>query len=99
MMKGPIQIRGAYNWRAAFLQHTFGPEGQPENVDGYGQFDAKGVPRASAEDHTGVADAIMAGDATGASREMYMLIEGALNLLLSREGPPMPRRATRSRIM
>jgi TonB-dependent receptor len=37
--KGPIQIRGAYNWRAAFLQHTFGAEGQPENVDAYGQFD------------------------------------------------------------
>jgi DNA-binding FadR family transcriptional regulator len=54
----------------------------------------KGVPRASAEDHKRVADAIMAGDATGASREMYMLIEGALNLLLSR-GDPSKRRVAK----
>ena len=37
--KGPIQLRAAYNWRAKFLQRTFGKEGQPENVDAYGQLD------------------------------------------------------------
>ena len=56
----------------------------------------KGVPRASAEDHKRVADAIMAGDAKGASREMYMLIEGALNLLLSRGNPAKRRVAERT---
>lgn len=55
----------------------------------------KGVPRASAEDHKRVADAIMAGDATGASREMYKLIEGALNLLLSHGDTPKRRVAER----
>ncbi len=56
----------------------------------------KGVPRANAEDHKRVSDAIMAGDATAASREMYKLIEGALNLLLSRVNPPKRRAAVRS---
>jgi len=40
--KGPVQIRGAYNWRAGFLRHTNNGfvAGQPENVDSYGQYDA-----------------------------------------------------------
>ncbi|HTM80084.1 TonB-dependent receptor, partial [Asticcacaulis sp.] len=37
--KGPIQLRAAYNWRAKFLNRTFGSEGQPENYDAYGQLD------------------------------------------------------------
>ncbi|WP_165799496.1 TonB-dependent receptor [Sphingomonas oleivorans] len=37
--KGPIQLRGAYNWRAKFLRRTFGAQGQPENVGAYGQYD------------------------------------------------------------
>ena len=39
--KGPVQIRGAYNWRAGFLRHTNNGfvAGQPENVDAYGQYD------------------------------------------------------------
>jgi TonB-dependent receptor len=39
--KGPVQIRGAYNWRAGFLRHTNNGfvAGQPENVDPYGQYD------------------------------------------------------------
>ena len=56
----------------------------------------KGVLRASAKDHKRVADAIMAGDATGASREMYKLIEGALNLLLSHGNTPKRRVAGRA---
>jgi iron complex outermembrane recepter protein len=40
--KGPIQVRFAYNWRAPFLQYTFGPNGQPQNVDSYGQIDLQG---------------------------------------------------------
>jgi DNA-binding FadR family transcriptional regulator len=52
----------------------------------------KGVPQANADEHKRVADAIIAGDAEGASREMYTLIEGALDLLLSR-GNPSRRRA------
>ena len=40
--KGPLQIRGAYNWRAGFLRRTFGSEGNPENVNAYGQFDMSG---------------------------------------------------------
>jgi iron complex outermembrane receptor protein len=40
--KGPLQLRGAYNWRAKFLRRTFGSEGNPENVNGYGQFDMSG---------------------------------------------------------
>jgi TonB-dependent receptor len=40
--KGPIQMRGAYNWRDKFLRHTFGANGQPENVDAYGQYDLSG---------------------------------------------------------
>lgn len=51
----------------------------------------KGVPRASAEDHKRVADAITAGDAKRAAREMEMLIAGALELLLSRSGRPSRR--------
>lgn len=38
--KGPVQVRGAYNWRKGFLRATFGAQGQPENVRAYGQFDA-----------------------------------------------------------
>lgn len=37
--KGPIQIRAAYNWRDDFLRRTFGSEGQPENIESYGQYD------------------------------------------------------------
>jgi len=37
--KGPIQVRGAYNWRDKFLRRTFGSEGQPENIKSYGQYD------------------------------------------------------------
>jgi iron complex outermembrane receptor protein len=37
--KGPIQLRAAYNWRAPFLQYTFGPNGLPQNVAAYGQVD------------------------------------------------------------
>ncbi|MGN6121796.1 MAG: FadR/GntR family transcriptional regulator [Sphingomonas oligoaromativorans] len=48
----------------------------------------KGVPRASAEEHKVVADAIIAGDAARASTEMYMMIESALNLLLAAGGHP-----------
>lgn len=40
--KGPIQMRGAYNWRDKFLRRTFGANGQPENVDAYGQYDLSG---------------------------------------------------------
>ncbi|TPG41075.1 TonB-dependent receptor [Sphingomonas koreensis] len=40
--KGPIQLRGAYNWRAKFLQSTFGLNGEPTNVGGYGQYDLSG---------------------------------------------------------
>jgi TonB-dependent receptor len=40
--KGPVQMRVAYNWRAPFLQYTFGPNGQPQNVDAYGQVDMQG---------------------------------------------------------
>ncbi len=35
-------MRGAYNWRDKFLRHTFGANGQPENVDAYGQYDLSG---------------------------------------------------------
>lgn len=48
----------------------------------------KGVPRASADDHKVVADAILARDPVRASTEMYTLIEGALNLLLAAGGHP-----------
>ncbi|MET0309165.1 MAG: FadR/GntR family transcriptional regulator [Sphingomonas sp.] len=48
----------------------------------------KGVPRASSIDHKVVADAIVARDQVAASREMYFLIEGALNLLLTAGGHP-----------
>jgi TonB-dependent receptor len=40
--KGPVQLRVAYNWREGFLRRTFGSEGQPENVNGYGQIDLSG---------------------------------------------------------
>lgn len=40
--KGPVQLRAAYNWRAAFLQHTFGDNGLPTNIDAYGQWDLSG---------------------------------------------------------
>jgi TonB-dependent receptor len=40
--KGPIQVRAAYNWRAPFLRSTFGDNGQPTNVDSYGQLDLTG---------------------------------------------------------
>jgi TonB-dependent receptor len=40
--KGPIQVRAAYNWRAPFLQYTFGPNGLPQNVAAYGQVDLQG---------------------------------------------------------
>ena len=40
--KGPLQLRGAYNWRDKFLRHTFGLNGQPENVAAYGQYDFSG---------------------------------------------------------
>ncbi|AGH49659.1 MULTISPECIES: FadR/GntR family transcriptional regulator [Sphingomonas] len=53
----------------------------------------KGVPRASAEEHKRVADAIAAGDAERAAGEMRTLIEGALNLLLTRGGLPSRPRA------
>jgi DNA-binding FadR family transcriptional regulator len=48
----------------------------------------KGVPRASSTDHKVVADAIIARDHVAAAREMYLLIEGALNLLLASGGHP-----------
>ncbi|WP_076069136.1 TonB-dependent receptor [Sphingomonas montana] len=35
-----LQVRGAYNWRAPFLRQTFGPQSQPENINGYDQIDA-----------------------------------------------------------
>lgn len=38
--KGPVQVRGAYNWRAGFLRTTFGTQGEPESVNAYGQYDA-----------------------------------------------------------
>lgn len=38
--KGPVQVRGAYNWRQGFLRATFGAQGEPENVSSYGQYDA-----------------------------------------------------------
>lgn len=34
-----FQLRGAYNWRAPFLRQTFGPQSQPENINGYHQID------------------------------------------------------------
>jgi TonB-dependent receptor len=37
--KGPLQVRAAYNWRDDFLRQTFGFEGQPENIEAYGQYD------------------------------------------------------------
>lgn len=40
--KGPVQVRVAYNWRAPFLRSTFGDNGQPTNVDSYGQLDLTG---------------------------------------------------------
>lgn len=40
--KGPVQLRVAYNWRAPFLRSTFGDNGQPTNVDSYGQIDMTG---------------------------------------------------------
>ncbi len=46
----------------------------------------KGVPRASAAEHKAVADAIVERDAKRAQHEMYVLIEGALNLLLEAGG-------------
>ena len=32
-------MRAAYNWRDDFLRRTFGFEGQPENIEAYGQYD------------------------------------------------------------
>ena len=40
--KGPVQVRVAYNWRAPFLRSTFGDNGQPTNIDSYGQLDITG---------------------------------------------------------
>lgn len=40
-----FQLRGAYNWRAPFLRQTFGPQSQPENVNGYHQIDLSGSIR------------------------------------------------------
>ncbi len=40
--KGPVQLRAAYNWRDSFLARTRGLNGQPENVDSYGQYDLSG---------------------------------------------------------
>lgn len=40
--KGAVQLRAAYNWRAAFLNAAFGAEGQPENRIAYGQLDFTG---------------------------------------------------------
>ncbi len=40
-----FQLRGAYNWRAPFLRQTFGPQSQPENINGYHQFDMSGSIR------------------------------------------------------
>lgn len=40
--KGPIQLRAAYNWRDKFLARARGLNGQPENVDSYGQYDLSG---------------------------------------------------------
>ena len=40
--KGPVQVRVAYNWRAPFLRSTFGDNGQPTNIDSYGQLDLTG---------------------------------------------------------
>jgi iron complex outermembrane receptor protein len=40
--KGRVQVRAAYNWRAPFLRSTFGDNGQPTNVDSYGQLDLSG---------------------------------------------------------
>ncbi|TPG14208.1 FadR family transcriptional regulator [Sphingomonas koreensis] len=49
----------------------------------------KGVPRASADDHKAVADAIVGGDAALAGTLMRQLIEGALELLLQAGHHPM----------
>lgn len=49
----------------------------------------KGVPRASAEDHKLVADAIVARNPVAAARAMRALIEDALNLLLTAGGHPL----------
>ncbi|PTD18970.1 TonB-dependent receptor [Sphingomonas fennica] len=40
--KGPVQLRGAYNWRDKFLARARGLNGEPENVDSYGQYDLSG---------------------------------------------------------
>jgi len=48
----------------------------------------KGVARASAADHKVVMDAILHGEPTKASREMFDLIYGALELLLAAGGHP-----------
>jgi DNA-binding FadR family transcriptional regulator len=48
----------------------------------------KGVSRASAAEHHQVGTAIVQGDAAAASRLMYELIEGALNLLIAAGGHP-----------
>ena len=48
----------------------------------------KGVPRASAAEHKVVADAIIGRDPARACSEMHILIEGALNLLLTAGGHP-----------
>ena len=51
----------------------------------------RGVSRASAIEHKRVADAIVNGHSAKASREMYDLIQGALDLLLSvNKYPPRP---------
>lgn len=39
--KGPVSIRAAYNWRAPFLQNTFGDNGLPTNVAAHNQIDLK----------------------------------------------------------
>jgi DNA-binding GntR family transcriptional regulator len=49
------------------------------------------VPRASADDHQAVADAIVGGDAALAGTLMRELIQGALELLLKAGNhPPRP---------
>lgn len=40
--KGPVQFRAAYNWREGFLRQTFGPQSNPENINGYSQIDLSG---------------------------------------------------------
>jgi iron complex outermembrane receptor protein len=45
--EGPVQLRLAYNWRAAYLTSIGGGGGQPTSVKAYGQLDFSGSYRIS----------------------------------------------------